>query len=138
MRHIHVLNKTRESVLGTRIGVADGWWSRARGLLGGAPPAGEGILLSPCRAVHTFGMRCPLDVLFLDRGGRVVASYQALRAWRWTRFHRDAEYALEVPIGTIAATSTRLDDLLAWTPAKAVVSRPERTSTRAGRLGANA
>ena len=28
--------------------------------------AGAGLLIPRCRSVHTFGMRFPIDVLFLD------------------------------------------------------------------------
>jgi uncharacterized protein len=34
-----------------------------------APPPGWGLLLPRCRSVHTFGMRFPIDVVFLDRWG---------------------------------------------------------------------
>jgi hypothetical protein len=30
--------------------------------------AGHGLLIPGCRSVHTFGMRFPLHVVFLDRG----------------------------------------------------------------------
>ena len=51
-----------------------GWfWERMRGLLGTNPLAdGEGLLITPCAAVHTVGMRYPLDLVFLDAQGRVV------------------------------------------------------------------
>ena len=40
---------------------------RMRGLLGRSTlPVGEALLLDPCRAIHTAGMRFPIDVLFLD------------------------------------------------------------------------
>lgn len=35
-------------------------------------PSEVGLLLAPCRSVHTFGMRFPLDLIWLDREGRVV------------------------------------------------------------------
>jgi uncharacterized membrane protein (UPF0127 family) len=45
---------------------------RRRGLLGrNALPAGTALLLSPCNAIHTIGMRFPIDVAFIDRDGRV-------------------------------------------------------------------
>ncbi len=31
-----------------------------------------GLELSPCRSVHTFGMRFALDLIWLDRAGHVV------------------------------------------------------------------
>lgn len=44
---------------------------RARGLLG--RDGIDGALLIPkCRSVHTFGMRFPIDVAFLDKEQRVV------------------------------------------------------------------
>ena len=43
-------------------------FDRMRGLLGlHALAPGEGLLLDPCAAVHTIGMRFAIDVLFIDR-----------------------------------------------------------------------
>jgi uncharacterized protein len=33
---------------------------------------GEGLLITRRRSVHTFGMRFPLDLVFLDAGGQVL------------------------------------------------------------------
>jgi uncharacterized membrane protein (UPF0127 family) len=117
---VHVRNLDRGAELGSRIGVADGWWSRSRGLLGrDALGAGEGLLLTPCRSIHMYGMRFPLDVAFLDRQGTVVETYVNLAPGRRTRWHLAARHALELPSGTLAATGTGRGDRLAWTPAAA-------------------
>lgn len=122
MEYLRILNRTRDRVLGVRIGLADRWWQRARGFMGRPEPAtGEGLLLSPCRAVHMLGMKYPLDVIFLDRYGRVAASYPELGPGRRTSWHAGARYALEVPAGTIRATETREGDLIAWLPADGAV-----------------
>jgi uncharacterized protein len=34
------------------------------------PPPGHALLIPNCRSVHTFGMRFPIDITFLDAGGR--------------------------------------------------------------------
>jgi uncharacterized membrane protein (UPF0127 family) len=48
-------------------------WARVRGLAGSpAPPPGTVLHLARCRSVHTFGMRCALDLLWLDAAGEVV------------------------------------------------------------------
>jgi uncharacterized protein len=50
-------------------------WSRLLGLAGldlGDLPLGHGLLLRPCRSVHTFGMRFELDLLFLAADGRIA------------------------------------------------------------------
>ena len=35
-------------------------------------PASVGLELSPCRSIHTFGMRFALDLIWLDGAGQVV------------------------------------------------------------------
>ncbi|CAM3738583.1 hypothetical protein [Bordetella tumulicola] len=52
---------------------ARGVLGRLRGLLCRASPPGPraGLRLSPCWAVHTIGMRYPIDVAFVNRNGRV-------------------------------------------------------------------
>ena len=47
--------------------------TRLRGLHG-VPPLGptDALLLRPCRAVQTFGMRTPIDVAFVDADGVVL------------------------------------------------------------------
>ena len=44
--------------------------------------AGPGLLFPTCRSVHTFGMRFPIDVFFLDRDGCVVRAQSAVRPGR--------------------------------------------------------
>ena len=116
MRYLQVANPARGAVLGTRVALADRWWHRFRGLQGRpALAAGEGLLLRPCRAIHMLGMRCPLDVAFLDAEGCVVAQYRELRPGARTGWHRAARSALELPSGTLGATRTADGDRLVWT-----------------------
>ena len=104
-------------LLGDRIGVADRWWLRLRGLLGRpALPAGEGLLLDPCQAVHMLGMRFPLDVAFRDANGAVVAVYHALAPGARTSWHRAAATALELPAGTLQSSETDVGDTIVCTP----------------------
>jgi uncharacterized membrane protein (UPF0127 family) len=104
-------------LLGDRIGIADQWWLRLRGLLGRPElPAGEGLLLHPCRAVHMLGMRFPLDVAFRDADGTVVAVYHNLPPGARTGWHRAAATALELPAGTLQASGTGVGDTIVCTP----------------------
>jgi len=58
-------------------------WARLIGLLGRRPlPSGCGLLLSACAAVHTLGMRRPIDVVFLDVFGQVLAVQRHVPAGR--------------------------------------------------------
>ncbi|TRM53260.1 DUF192 domain-containing protein [Achromobacter sp. LC458] len=55
------------------------WKGRMRGLLGRRPPGSRsGVMLMPCAAVHTFGMRYAIDVAFVSRDLSVIAVRRAL------------------------------------------------------------
>lgn len=48
-------------------------FSRMRGLLGRRDlPVGTALLISPCSAIHTVGMKFPIDVRFYNRSGDCV------------------------------------------------------------------
>lgn len=62
----------------------EGPFERARGLLARpSPTPGEALLLAPCSGVHTCAMSYPIDVLFLERGGRVLKVVADLVPWRF-------------------------------------------------------
>lgn len=101
--------------MASQVLVAESLWARLRGMLARpAPGPGEGMLLAPCRAVHMFGMRYPLDIAFLRRDGEVVAIYEALAPGARTGLHRDAWAALELPAGTLSGSGVRVGDRLTW------------------------
>jgi uncharacterized protein len=92
--------------LAARITVADTFFSRLKGLLGASSlPRGEGLWIIPCKAVHTFGMRFPIDLLFLDREQRVVSLISCLVPNRITAFYRSAVSVLELPAGSLDGLS---------------------------------
>jgi uncharacterized membrane protein (UPF0127 family) len=76
--------------------------TRRRRLLGLAfrrhPPENWALLFPRCRSVHTFGMRFAIDVVFLDRAGRVVRVIRGLRPGRVV-VCRPAVAAVEVRAG---------------------------------------
>jgi uncharacterized membrane protein (UPF0127 family) len=57
---------------------------------------GAGLLIPRCRSVHTFGMRFPLDVCFLDRDGVTISSRRAVPRNRFLSEAR-ADAVLELP-----------------------------------------
>ncbi|MEW6756179.1 MAG: DUF192 domain-containing protein [Candidatus Latescibacterota bacterium] len=109
-----VRNLTRDAVLGDRVGVAAASQERRRGLLGrDSLPAGGGLWIAPCEAVHTFCMRFSIDVLFLNRKLVVVKVREHMPPWRLSGSLR-AHSTLELPAGTVQETGTRVGDQLAF------------------------
>jgi uncharacterized membrane protein (UPF0127 family) len=95
MDRFHGLRRT--SVLGYDVPVADTRRSRLLGLaLLHRENAGEGLLVPRCRSVHTFGMRFPLDLLFLDERGEVVELHRSVPAGKVFRCP-SAGAVLELP-----------------------------------------
>jgi uncharacterized protein len=113
---VFISNAARGTVLGTNVGLASTRFTRLRGLLGRKGlELGEGLLIVPSRGVHMFGMRFPLDVLLLDENRIVRRLFPNLRPGKTTGMHRGIRFALELPVGTIAATDTQEGDELTWT-----------------------
>jgi uncharacterized membrane protein (UPF0127 family) len=73
-------------ILGSTVPVATSLHSRLLGLaLLSRGRAGAGLLIPRCRSVHTFGMRFPIDLLFLDAEGRVIELRRAVAPGRLMR-----------------------------------------------------
>ena len=84
--------------------VADTPQSRMTGLLGrDGLPHGHGLILEPCRLIHTFMMRFAIDVVFYDRALRVTRVAAAVRPSRFAWGGWRARATLEMPAGTLAA-----------------------------------
>jgi uncharacterized membrane protein (UPF0127 family) len=79
--------------------VADTPLTRLRGLLGRGPLGeGQGLLLRPAAAIHTWFMRGPIDAVFLDRALVVVSVAANVRPWR-VAGRRGARSILELAAG---------------------------------------
>jgi uncharacterized membrane protein (UPF0127 family) len=90
----------RRRLLGREVAVAAGFRARLLGLAGlPREAAGAGLLIPRCAAVHSFGMRFELELVFLDEGGAVLA-HRRLRPRRFARC-RGAAAVLELPVAEI-------------------------------------
>jgi uncharacterized protein len=114
---LRVNNVTRNRLLADRAERATSFRDRFVGLMGRrALAVGEGMLIAPCNSIHTFFMRIPIDVAFLDPQGVIVKQFVALVPWRATSVYLRAKSVLELPAGTLEASGTREGDRLAFEP----------------------
>ena len=114
---LKVVNRSRGAVLATQLEVAGSGATRRKGLLGrnGLAP-GEGLWIIPCESVHTFFMRFPIDLVYLDRENRIKKVRSAVGAWRMSACF-SAHSVLELPAGTVLQTETQKGDTLELTSA---------------------
>ena len=114
---LRVTNVTRGTVLATALEVADSGPKRNKGLLGRTGLAeGEGLWIVPCESVHTFFMKFPIDLVYLDRKHRIKKVCDSVPAWRLS-VCLSAHSILELPAGTIRGTRTERGDTLDFAPA---------------------
>jgi uncharacterized membrane protein (UPF0127 family) len=108
-----VRNSNRDIVLASDVRLADTPRSRRTGLLKRESlRPGEGLWIVPTQAIHTFGMRFPIDVVFLDAALRVKRIYHGLAPYRLTPFVWGACSVLELASGAVSTTGTVVGDQL--------------------------
>jgi uncharacterized membrane protein (UPF0127 family) len=118
-----VRNLTRQTVLATGLEVADSGPKRNKGLLGrDGLETGGGLWIVPCESVHTFFMRFPIDLVYLDRRNRVRKVRNAVGPWRLSAC-LTAHSILELPAGVVLSSQTQKGDMLEFSPA--VLESPE-------------
>jgi uncharacterized membrane protein (UPF0127 family) len=114
---MRVFNVTRQTVLAECAEVADRGEKRRKGLLGREQLApGEGLWILPCEAVHTVGMRFPIDLVYLDRQHRVKKTKCAVPPWRLSAC-LSAHSVLELAAGAIRNSKTTSGDQLEFSAA---------------------
>ena len=90
--------------------------ARRHGLLGLEGLVTSALVIAPCRFIHTFFTRRPIDTVFVDREGVVVRVRHGIRPNRlsgaWGAFA-----AIELPAGQARRADVRVGDRLVLTPA---------------------
>jgi uncharacterized membrane protein (UPF0127 family) len=110
-----VQNKTRGVELSSKAEVARTFRKRTKGLIGRSLEdfaQGGALWIVPCDGVHTFGMRFPIDVAYLDSKGQIVKIYHRLAPFRIAALSFRTKSVIELPPGILAQTGTDIGDVL--------------------------
>jgi uncharacterized membrane protein (UPF0127 family) len=91
--------------------------ARRKGLLGRAAFAdGQAMVIAPSNAIHTLGMKFPIDVAFVRRDGRILKCAPAVEPWRMAVALR-AYAVIELPAGALTRHDTKVGDVMTIVPA---------------------
>jgi uncharacterized membrane protein (UPF0127 family) len=114
---ITVVNTTRGQVIAERCELARTFWTRGLGLMGRQGlESGSGLIIYPEWSIHTFFMRFPIDVLFVNQQDVVIKCRAAMPPNRPYAGARRARYVVELPVGVIETTGTQEGDQLSLDP----------------------
>ena len=112
MTTVVITNLTRGTTLASQARRAGGMLQRLVGLLARRTfSPGEALVIPRCNGIHTWFMRFPIDVVFMNRAGYVVKTIPRVPAFRMV-WALGARTAIELPAGTLAKTVTKPGELL--------------------------
>jgi len=86
------------------------------------------LWIVPCESVHTFFMRFPIDLVYLDRKHRIKKVRSAVGPWRLSAC-LSAHSILELPAGTIRATQTQPGDSLEFLPSELIAANSDAVNS---------
>lgn len=91
--------------------VADRFWTRFRGLLGRRQfHPGEALIIKPCSSVHMIGMKFPISVLFVSPQNKILHIIEVLRPYQLSPLIKGSAYVVELPVGQVEASGTKVGD----------------------------
>jgi len=110
---LRAVNRTRGTLVGESIRVAESGLTRIVGLLGERELlSGDGLLIVPSQGVHTVGMLFAIDVVILDGEWNVIAIKRDMHPFRMTRVFWKAAAVLELRSGIVDSSRTLVGDTL--------------------------
>ena len=110
---MRIINKTNSFVVAEEATIANTPFKRMKGLLGRKElKEGQALVLDPCNSIHTFFMRFPIDILFLDKNNKIIKTISCLKPFRLTAIYFNAALAIELPSGKIQSLSIHKGDNL--------------------------
>jgi uncharacterized membrane protein (UPF0127 family) len=93
--------------------IADNFFKRFIGLIFRKEISSEeGLILEDCYSIHTFWMRFPVDVIFLDSYNTIIRIYHSLKPFRITPVVQNAKRVLELKAGVARKLCLKVNDSL--------------------------
>jgi len=134
-RKLCAYNQTRECFLGLEVDGADLSLAKLKDRIASlALKSGEGLWLTPFRGLPEWGIRVPLDLLYLDQDSRVIDVVESYPVFRANASTPQPSSVLALPTHSIYSSQTQQGDQLVLCVAEEMQQRLER-STGTGSLG---
>ncbi len=127
LRKLCAYNQTRECFLGLEVEEADLPLAKLKDRIASlALKSGEGLWLAPFRGLPEWGIRVPLDLLYLDQSGRVLDVVESYPVFRANAATPPPASVLALPTHSIYSSQTQAGDQLVLCVAEDMQQRLER------------
>lgn len=108
-----VINQTKNTKLIAVGTIANSFWLRLKGLLGKSSLLeNEGLILVGVKSVHTFFMRIPIDVVYVDKDYQVIRIDENMLPNRIGPYLHKSAYIVELSAFGAKHASTEVGDQL--------------------------
>lgn len=112
-----ITNLARSTIIAKNSEIAQTWFKRAKGLLGRTHlENGQALIIRHCDSVHTFFMKFPIDVIFVDKQNYVLKAIENIKPFRLSPIVFGSNFVIELPIGAIKSSRTQKGDQLRIEP----------------------
>lgn len=112
MREFSIKNTMNQTYLGNVL-IADSFKTRLVGLLGTKDLSPfQGLLIKPCKQVHTIGMSYNLSIWYVNRNLQIIRIIDKLSPKKISPYVRDSHLILEFPESWGEITESREGDQL--------------------------
>lgn len=128
-RKLCAYNQTRECFLGLEVDGADLSLAKLKDRIASlALKSGEGLWLAPFRGLPEWGIRVPLDLLYLDHESRVIEVVESYPVFRANSSVAEPASVLALPTHSIYSSQTQPGDQLVLCVAEEMQQRLERSA----------
>jgi hypothetical protein len=126
-RKLCAYNQTRECFLGLEVDGADLSIAKLKDRIASLTlKSGEGLWLTPFRGLPEWGIRVPLDLLYLDHDGRVIDVVESYPVFRANAATPQPASVLALPTHSIYSSQTQSGDQLVLCAAEEMQKRLEK------------
>ncbi|MDR5658925.1 DUF192 domain-containing protein [Serpentinicella sp. ANB-PHB4] len=111
-KNYKIINERNNEIVASKVVLANTFWGRLKGLLGRENlEIGEGIVLYPCNAIHCFGMKFNIDLIFLDKNKKVIKMLKNIKPNERASC-KEASYVVELKSGSLTSKEIDMGDTL--------------------------
>lgn len=108
-------NKAKEQVISQKVILCKSFFSRLKGLLGRKKfSEGEALILTHTSRVHSFFMQFAIDLIFLDKNKKVLATEINFLQNKISPQVENSYYVIELPANYLQKIKIDIGDSLDW------------------------